>query len=114
MGSRLWLLALLRGTAAAEAAGGASVVLLPGVSLSLQREWVARWLIGKEGAAQAARRAMEHGVRKVDVQVKGPGSGRETRGAFAVHCGAKVSGATMLARWPGSRSRGARAQEQLD
>ena len=29
-------------------------------------------------AEQAARRAMEHGVRKVDVQVKGPGSGRET------------------------------------
>ncbi len=30
-------------------------------------------------AAEAcARRAMEHGVRKVDVMVKGPGSGRET------------------------------------
>lgn len=29
-------------------------------------------------AEQAARKAMEHGVRKVDVQVKGPGSGRET------------------------------------
>ena len=29
-------------------------------------------------AEQAARVAMEHGVRKVDVQVKGPGSGRET------------------------------------
>ncbi|MGI9598979.1 MAG: 30S ribosomal protein S11, partial [Acidimicrobiales bacterium] len=29
-------------------------------------------------AEAAARRAMEHGVRKVDVQVKGPGSGRET------------------------------------
>ncbi|HEX9681578.1 MAG TPA: 30S ribosomal protein S11 [Acidimicrobiales bacterium] len=29
-------------------------------------------------AEQAARRAMEHGVRKVEVQVKGPGSGRET------------------------------------
>ncbi|MBA2322603.1 MAG: 30S ribosomal protein S11, partial [Pseudonocardiales bacterium] len=30
-------------------------------------------------AAEAcARRAMEHGVRKVDVLVKGPGSGRET------------------------------------
>ena len=26
----------------------------------------------------AARRAMEHGMRKVDVFVKGPGSGRET------------------------------------
>jgi small subunit ribosomal protein S11 len=29
-------------------------------------------------AEAAARRAMEHGVRRVDVQVKGPGSGRET------------------------------------
>ncbi|WP_419924611.1 30S ribosomal protein S11 [Candidatus Poriferisocius sp.] len=29
-------------------------------------------------AEQAGRKAMEHGVRKVDVQVRGPGSGRET------------------------------------
>ena len=29
-------------------------------------------------AEQCARRAMEHGVRRVDVLVKGPGSGRET------------------------------------
>ena len=29
-------------------------------------------------AEQAARRAQENGVRKVDVFVKGPGSGRET------------------------------------
>ena len=29
-------------------------------------------------AEKAARAAMEHGVRKVDVLVKGPGSGRET------------------------------------
>jgi small subunit ribosomal protein S11 len=28
-------------------------------------------------AESAARRAMEHGVRRVDVMVKGPGSGRE-------------------------------------
>ena len=28
--------------------------------------------------ASAARKAMEHGVKKVDVFVKGPGSGRET------------------------------------
>ncbi len=27
---------------------------------------------------QAARKAMEHGLRRVDVYVKGPGSGRET------------------------------------
>jgi small subunit ribosomal protein S11 len=29
-------------------------------------------------AEAASRRAQEHGVRRVDVQVKGPGSGRET------------------------------------
>src|ERR1700690_4507593 len=29
-------------------------------------------------AEKAARQAMEHGVRKVDVLVRGPGSGRET------------------------------------
>ncbi len=29
-------------------------------------------------AERAARNAMEHGVRKVDVMVKGPGPGRET------------------------------------
>ena len=29
-------------------------------------------------AESAARRAQEHGVKKVDVYVKGPGSGRET------------------------------------
>ena len=32
----------------------------------------------RERAEAAARRAMEHGMRKVDVFVKGPGSGRET------------------------------------
>ncbi|MDE0268739.1 MAG: 30S ribosomal protein S11 [Acidimicrobiaceae bacterium] len=29
-------------------------------------------------AEQVAQKAMEHGVRKIDVHVKGPGSGRET------------------------------------
>jgi len=29
-------------------------------------------------AESASRRAQEHGVRRVDVEVKGPGSGRET------------------------------------
>ena len=29
-------------------------------------------------AEQAGRKAMEHGIRRVDVMVKGPGSGRET------------------------------------
>lgn len=29
-------------------------------------------------AEQAGRKAMEHGIRKLDVHVRGPGSGRET------------------------------------
>src|SRR5215203_5965715 len=49
--------------------------------------WASAGQVGFKGsrkstpfAAQtaAARRAMEHGMRKVDVFVKGPGSGRET------------------------------------
>src|SRR6266498_4062379 len=36
-------------------------------------------VIAAQMAAEAAgRRAMEHGMRKIDVFVKGPGSGRET------------------------------------
>ena len=43
-------------------------------------------------AEQAARRAMEHGVRKVDVQVKGPGSGRETTIRSIQQAGIEVTG----------------------
>jgi small subunit ribosomal protein S11 len=43
-------------------------------------------------AEQAARRAMEHGVRKVDVQVKGPGSGRETAIRSIQNVGIEVTG----------------------
>ena len=43
-------------------------------------------------AEQAARRAMEHGVRKVDVMVKGPGSGRETAIRSIMSAGIEVSG----------------------
>ena len=32
----------------------------------------------QQTATEAARRAQEHGMRSVDVQVKGPGSGRES------------------------------------
>lgn len=43
-------------------------------------------------AAEAcARRAMEHGVRKVDVVVKGPGSGRETAHRAIASAGIEVS-----------------------
>ena len=52
--------------------------------------WASAGQVGVKGSRQptpyaaqtaaeaAARRAMEHGMRKVDVFVKGPGSGRET------------------------------------
>ena len=43
-------------------------------------------------AETAARRAMEHGVRKVDVQVKGPGSGRETAIRSIQNAGIEVTG----------------------
>jgi small subunit ribosomal protein S11 len=43
-------------------------------------------------AEAAARRAMEHGVRKVDVLVKGPGSGRETAIRSIQNAGIEVAG----------------------
>ena len=43
-------------------------------------------------AEAAARRAMEHGVRKVDVLVKGPGSGRETAIRSIQNVGIEVVG----------------------
>ena len=43
-------------------------------------------------AEAAARRAMEHGVRKVDVLVKGPGSGRETAIRTIQNTGIEVVG----------------------
>jgi small subunit ribosomal protein S11 len=43
-------------------------------------------------AEQAAKRAMEHGVRRVDVFVKGPGSGRETAIRSLAAAGLEVAG----------------------
>lgn len=43
-------------------------------------------------AEAAARRAMEHGVRRVDVQIKGPGSGRETAIRSIQNTGIEVTG----------------------
>jgi small subunit ribosomal protein S11 len=42
-------------------------------------------------AEKAARAAMEHGVRRVEVQVKGPGSGRETAIRSIQNTGIEVS-----------------------
>ena len=43
-------------------------------------------------AESCARKAMEQGVRKVDVLVKGPGSGRETAIRSLQNTGIEVSG----------------------
>ena len=43
-------------------------------------------------AEAAAKRAMDHGVRKVDVVVKGPGSGRETAIRTIQNTGIEVVG----------------------
>ena len=43
-------------------------------------------------AEKAARAAMEHGMRKVDVLVKGPGSGRETAIRSLQNSGLEVAG----------------------
>ena len=46
----------------------------------------------QQAAEAAARRAMEHGMRKVDVFVKGPGSGRETAIRSLQAAGLEVTG----------------------
>jgi small subunit ribosomal protein S11 len=43
-------------------------------------------------AEKAARAAMEHGLRRVEVQVKGPGSGRETAIRSIQNIGIEVAG----------------------
>ena len=43
-------------------------------------------------AEKAAKAAMEHGMRKVDVLVKGPGSGRETAIRSIQNVGIEVTG----------------------
>ena len=43
-------------------------------------------------AEEVARKAMEFGVRKVDVQVRGPGSGRETAIRSMQNLGLEVTG----------------------
>ncbi len=52
-------------------------------------------------AAEAcARRAMEHGVRRVEVLVKGPGSGRETAIRSLTTAGIEVAGIKDLTPIP--------------
>ncbi len=54
-------------------------------------------------AESAARKAMEHGVKKVDVCVKGPGSGRETAIRSLQSAGLEVGSQVHAVRcWHGS------------
>ena len=46
----------------------------------------------QQAAEQAAERAIEHGVRRVHVQVKGPGSGRETAIRSIQNSGIEIKG----------------------
>ena len=43
------------------------------------------------GAEDAAKKAMDHGMRSVEVRVKGPGSGRESALRSVANCGMKIS-----------------------
>lgn len=43
-------------------------------------------------AEQVAQKAMEHGVRRVDILVKGPGSGRETAIRSIQNAGIEITG----------------------
>ncbi|MCB0978418.1 MAG: 30S ribosomal protein S11 [Acidimicrobiales bacterium] len=54
----------------------------------------------QQAAEQAARRAMEHGVRKVDVLAKGPGSGRETAVRSLQNTGIEVTGVKDVTPMP--------------
>jgi len=51
-------------------------------------------------ADAAARKGMEHGLQKVDVYVKGPGSGRETAIRSLQAAGLEVSSVTDITPVP--------------
>ena len=51
-------------------------------------------------AEECARKAMDHGIRKVDVEVKGPGSGRETAIRSLQTAGIEVTGIKAVTPLP--------------
>src|SRR6188768_43761 len=55
---------------------------------------------GSAGAAGAAKRAMEHGMRQVEVYVKGPGAGREQAIRSLQAAGLEVSAITDVTPIP--------------
>ena len=50
------------------------------------------WWAWADASGYSAKRAMEHGVRRVDVLVRGPGSGRETAIRSLAAAGIEVAG----------------------
>ncbi len=65
-------------------------------------------------AAEAAgRRAMEHGMKKVDVFVKGPGSGRETAIRSLTAIGLEVNGISDVTPGAAQRLPSAQAPSRL-
>ena len=65
----------------------------PRLAMSASRDRASRPPFAAQLAAeQAAKKAMEHGVRKVDVFVRGPGSGRETAIRSIAAAGIEVAG----------------------
>jgi len=51
-------------------------------------------------AEECARKAMDHGIRKVDVEVKGPGPGRESAVRALNSCGYKITNITDVTPIP--------------
>ena len=66
-----------------------------------------------DGRRAGGPRAMEHGVRKVDVLVKGPGSGRETAIRSIQNTGIEVSGIKDVTPGAAQRLPPAQASEGL-
>ena len=54
----------------------------------------------QQAAEQAARAAMEHGLKKVAVEVKGPGPGREAAIRALAACGLEITSITDVTSVP--------------
>ena len=71
---------------------GETIVWTSGGSVGFKGSRKSTPFAAQQAAEQAARKAMEHGVRRVDVQVKGPGSGRETAIRSIQNTGIEITG----------------------
>ncbi len=66
----------------------------------------------QQAAERAAAAAQEHGVRRVDVQVKGPGSGRDTAVRSIQNSGIEVTGIKDKTRMPHNGCRPTKRRRQ--